>query len=107
MSTPNVVITSINGDVVPSQTNLLWKEGVKTETEKYEVFFVATVPALGLATYAIRYYRLFYLLFLFGGGEICTNILVVFCLQRLITSVLVGLAFNSPSTTTIKMSTKL
>ena len=55
VSTPHVSVTTSHGNVVSSQINLIWKDGLNTDAEKYYLYFLASVPAIGLTTYTIRY----------------------------------------------------
>ena len=54
VSSTYVSVSSAEDKAIPSQTNLIWTEGTRTEANVFEVLFLATVPATGLTVYKIK-----------------------------------------------------
>ena len=44
----------MNNAVVPHQISMVWKSVHETDKTKYELSFVVTIPALGLARYQVK-----------------------------------------------------
>jgi len=53
VSDPEVMVSDSDGEEIASQVNVWWDHRYRISTAKYEVLFVAKVPALGLTTYFI------------------------------------------------------
>ncbi|XP_065648888.1 alpha-mannosidase 2 isoform X2 [Hydra vulgaris] len=53
VSEPLVEVKSSTGEAIPYQVSLLWKDSLSAHNAKYEVSFVAVIPALGLSKYFI------------------------------------------------------
>ncbi|EDO40866.1 predicted protein [Nematostella vectensis] len=54
VSDPLVTVRDSSGDVVISQTNLVWDARNKISSVKYELLFVASVPPLGVAVFKVK-----------------------------------------------------
>nr|XP_039268766.1 alpha-mannosidase 2-like [Styela clava] len=55
VTAPHVKVTDHKNQLIPSQTNLIWIEPTATKLDQFELVFVATVAATGLATYQISF----------------------------------------------------
>lgn len=53
VTTPHIKVSDHKSQIVPSQTNLIWVDQTETKLDQFELVFVATVAATGLATYKI------------------------------------------------------
>ena len=53
VSTPHVSVL-FNDDVLTTQTNLLWEDGTRADSKKFELLFLVAVPATGLMKYKIK-----------------------------------------------------
>ncbi|XP_015768744.1 PREDICTED: alpha-mannosidase 2-like [Acropora digitifera] len=53
ISDPEVMVSDSDGAEIASQVNVWWDHRNRISTAKYEVLFVAKVPALGLTTYFV------------------------------------------------------
>ena len=47
-------VTGPNGEIVPHQVSLVWKEADSIMSNKYLLSFVAKIPSLGLSRYEIK-----------------------------------------------------
>ena len=54
VSTPQVAVY-FNDEILLSQTNVVWKDVTRAETNTFELQFLASIPATGLKTYRIKY----------------------------------------------------
>nr|CAB3263607.1 alpha-mannosidase 2 [Phallusia mammillata] len=54
VSSSEVEVTSSTGDVIPSQTSIVWSSQSNPAPNKFELYFNAVIPPLGLTTYKIR-----------------------------------------------------
>uniref|UniRef100_H2YSQ6 Alpha-mannosidase n=1 Tax=Ciona savignyi TaxID=51511 RepID=H2YSQ6_CIOSA len=53
VTSPSVVVMTENRNVIPSQTNPIWSDQVEPRTDRFELVFLSTVPAIGLAVYTM------------------------------------------------------
>ncbi|XP_078489077.1 alpha-mannosidase 2 [Ciona intestinalis] len=53
VTSPDVVVMSENKNVIPSQTSPIWSDSMEIRTDQFELVFLSTVPAIGLAVYKI------------------------------------------------------
>jgi hypothetical protein len=55
VNTPNVQVVDAEGRKVECQINPVWKSNTEIATDRYELYFMASIPPLGFETYFVEH----------------------------------------------------